>query len=43
MSNGYKPDNYSTVSPYPVVEGAANTIEFLKKVFGAKELCRFPD
>lgn len=39
----YKPDSYSTVSPYLIVDGASGTIDFLKKVFGAAELRRFPD
>jgi PhnB protein len=38
----YKPDNYSTVSPYLIVDGASSTIDFLKSVFGAVELRRFP-
>jgi PhnB protein len=42
MSTPYKPDNYSTVSPYLIVEGAAATIDFLKHVFDAVELRRFP-
>lgn len=43
MSTSYKPGNYSTVSPYLIVAGASQTIEFLKNVFGAVELRRFPD
>lgn len=39
----YKPDTYSTVSPYLIVNGADATIEFLQRVFGAIELRRFPD
>lgn len=39
----YKPDTYSTVSPYLIVNGADATIGFLKRVFGAMELRRFPD
>jgi PhnB protein len=39
----YKPDDYSTVSPYLIVDGAAATIDFLTRVFGAVELRRFPD
>jgi PhnB protein len=39
----FKPDSYSTVSPYLVVDGAEATIQFLKQVFGAVELRRFPD
>jgi PhnB protein len=42
MSVPYKPDNYSTVSPYLVVDGAAGTIDFLERVFGAVEIRRFP-
>lgn len=37
----HKPDDYSTVSPYLVVDGASRTIEFLVDVFGATELRRF--
>jgi uncharacterized glyoxalase superfamily protein PhnB len=43
MTSPYKPVNYSTASPYLIVEGAAATIDFLKRVFGAVELRRFPD
>ena len=43
MSTSYKPNNYSTVSPYLIVNGANATIDFLKKVFGATELRRFPE
>src|SRR5687768_13782463 len=39
----YKPADYSTVSPYLIVNGADATIEFLKRVFDAVELRRFPD
>jgi len=39
----HKPANYSTVSPYLIVDGAGATIEFLKRVFDAAELRRFPD
>lgn len=39
----FKPDGYSTVSPYLVVDGAEATIRFLKQVFDAVELRRFPD
>ena len=37
----YKPDGYNSASPYLVVNGADNTIEFLIHVFGAKEVRRF--
>lgn len=43
MPSSYKPDNYSTVSPYLIVDGAEGTIDFLVKVLGAVELRRFPD
>lgn len=39
----HKPANYSTVSPYLVVDGADATIDFLKQVFDAIELQRIPD
>lgn len=37
----WKPDRYNSVSPYLVVDGAAATIDFLMRVFGAQELRRF--
>jgi uncharacterized glyoxalase superfamily protein PhnB len=42
MANAYKPDEYTSVSPYLVVDGAESTITFLTEVFGARELRRFP-
>ena len=39
----FKPDGYNSVSPYLVVDGAAGTIAFLQRVFGATELRRYPD
>lgn len=42
-TQAYKPENYNTVSPYLIVDGANRTIEFLKTVFGAFELRRFED
>ena len=39
----HKPSNYSSVSPYLIVNGANETISFLQHVFGALELRRFPD
>jgi PhnB protein len=39
----HKPPDYTTVSPYLIVDGASETIEFLRRVFGAVELSRFPD
>jgi uncharacterized glyoxalase superfamily protein PhnB len=38
----HKPETYSAVSPYLVVDGASQTIEFLTAVFDAVELRRFP-
>ena len=37
----HKPDGYTTVSPYLIVDGASATIEFLQKVFDAIEVRRF--
>ena len=34
------PDGYHTVTPYLVIKGAANAIDFYKKAFGAVELTR---
>jgi len=39
----YKPAEYSSVSPYLIVDDASRTIDFLRQVFGAVELRRFPD
>jgi uncharacterized glyoxalase superfamily protein PhnB len=39
----FKPRDYTTVAPYLIVAGADGTIDFLKEVFGATELRRFPD
>jgi PhnB protein len=36
------PDGYHTVTPYMIVKGAAQALEFYKKAFGATELMRFP-
>ena len=38
----YKPQGYSTVSPYLIVAGAAEAIDFLVRAFDAVELRRFP-
>lgn len=43
MASTYKPRDYTSVSPYLIVDGADRTIEFLKDVFDAVELRRFPD
>ncbi len=42
MTSPYKPDKYTSVSPYLVVNGARATIDFLKRVFDAEELRTFP-
>jgi PhnB protein len=42
MSVAYKPDGHNTVSPYLVVDGAAGTIDFLRRVLDAVELTRIP-
>jgi uncharacterized glyoxalase superfamily protein PhnB len=39
----HKPEGYTTVSPYLIVDGAGRTIDFLVRVFGAVELRRFAD
>lgn len=39
----YKPDGYTSVAPYLIVDGANATIEFLRTVFGAVEIQRFAD
>jgi PhnB protein len=36
------PDGYHSVTPYLIVKGGAEAIEFYKKAFGAKELMRMP-
>jgi len=36
------PDGYHSVTPYLMVAGAAQAIDFYKKVFGAVETMRFP-
>jgi PhnB protein len=43
MTAQFKPANYSTVSPYLIVNGARATIDFLKEVFGGVELRQFRD
>lgn len=42
MSAKYKPEGYTSVSPYLIVDGAGGTIDFLVKAFGAVELRRIP-
>ena len=36
------PEGYHSVTPYLIIRGAAEAIEFYKKAFGAVELFRFP-
>ncbi|MGZ8846962.1 MAG: VOC family protein [Pyrinomonadaceae bacterium] len=36
------PEGYHSVTPYLIISGAGDAIEFYKKAFGAKELFRFP-
>jgi PhnB protein len=36
------PEGYHSVTPYLIIRGAAEGIEFYKKAFGAIELFRFP-
>ncbi len=36
------PDGYHTATPYLIIEGAADAIEFYKVAFGAVELFRMP-
>lgn len=43
MSSTHKPEGYTAVSPYLIVDGASRTIDFLTDVFAAVELRRFPD
>jgi PhnB protein len=38
----YIPKDYNTVTPYLVIQGAAQAIEYYKKVFGATETVRMP-
>ena len=37
-----KPDGYNTVTPYLIVDGAADLIDFMKSAFGAQERMRMP-
>lgn len=36
------PAEYGTVTPYLVVDGASQLIDFVEKVFGAQEIMRMP-
>ena len=37
------PDGYHSATPYLIVKGAADAIDFYKRAFGATELFRMPD
>jgi len=43
MTSRYKPQGYTSVSPYLIVDEARETIEFLARVFGGVELRRFAE
>lgn len=43
MAPVHKPNGYTSVAPYLIVDGASRTIDFLVRVFGGVELRRFPD
>lgn len=43
MSASYKPEHYTSVSPYLIVRDAKRTIEFLEQTFGAVRLRQYPD
>ena len=36
------PEGYHTATPYLIIDGAADAIEFYKKAFNATELMRLP-
>ena len=42
MSTNAKPipDGFRTVTPYLIVKGAGRALDFYKRAFGAKEICR---
>ena len=42
MAVRHIPEGYTTVTPYLIVEGASQAIEFYKRAFGASEIMRFP-
>jgi PhnB protein len=37
------PAGYHAITPYLIIDGAAQAIDFYKKVFGASEVMRMPD
>jgi PhnB protein len=42
MAVNYVPEGYRTVTPYLVIRGAAEAIEWYKKAFGAEDIARMP-
>jgi PhnB protein len=42
MAVHHIPEGYTSVTPYLVIDGAADAIEFYKEVFGAEEVMRMP-
>ena len=36
------PPGFRTVTPYLIIKGAAQAIDFYERAFGARERCRFP-
>lgn len=41
MNNAFKPENYNSVSPYFIVDGAQKLVDLLKQIFNAAELRRY--
>lgn len=41
MTDSFKPEGNSTVSPYLIAAGAQRVIDFLNQTFGARELRRY--
>lgn len=42
MATNSIPDGYHSVTPYLIIKGAADAIDFYKRAFGATELMRMP-
>lgn len=42
MSSEYKPQGYTSVAPYLIVDGASQGIDFMVRTFGGVELRRVP-
>lgn len=38
----FKPDGYHSITPYLIIRGAAEAIDWYKTVFGAEEIMRMP-